>query len=222
MPAILSEAYSYLDFKGRVDVTEDFVDEIWKSVAANAKQIMSLTAQADRQLTAPTNAKPVELGLDFEIRALPEKVGVFVGDVKKVMNPRSGKEMLAMTDMAVPVSMTDYGVFAATRTLVLPKGWLIPANQRLAAALERLRWHGVRVEEITMPAQVSVERFTITDYTRAERVFQGHREARLKGTFEKAQLSVTPDAWFVPADQPLARLAFYLLEPESDDGRVQL
>ena len=25
---------------------------------------------------------------------------------------------------------------------------------------------------------------------------------------------------FVPADQPLARLAFYLLEPESDDGLV--
>ena len=124
--AILSEAYSYLDFKGRVDVTEDFVDEIFKSSAANAKQIMTLTAQADRQFTAPANAKPVELGVEFEIRALPEKVGIFVGDVKKVPNPRSGKEMLAMTDMAVPVSMKDYGVFAATRSAAMPKGWLIP------------------------------------------------------------------------------------------------
>ena len=48
--AILSEAYSYLDFKGRVDVTEHFVEEIYKSVRANAKQIMTLTAQADRAL----------------------------------------------------------------------------------------------------------------------------------------------------------------------------
>ena len=218
--AILSEAYSYLDFKGRVDVTEDFVDEIFKSAAANAKQIMTLTAQADRQFTAPATAKPVELGVDFEIRALPEKVGIFVGDVTKVPNPRSGKEMLAMTDMAVPVSMKDYGVFAATRSVAMPKGWLIPANPRLAAAVERLRLHGLTVQEITDPAQVSVERFTIADYTRAERVFQGRREARLKGAFEKAQLSVAPGALFVPADQPLARLAFYLLEPESDDGLV--
>ena len=218
--AILSEAYSYLDFKGRVDVTEDFVAEIWKSVAANAKPIMQLTAQADRQFTAPGNAKPVALGIDFEIRALPEQVGIFVGDVKKVTNPKSGKEMLAMTDMAVPVSMKDYGVFAATRSVAMPKGWLIPANPRLAAAIDRLRWHGLKVEEITTPAQVSVERFTIADYTRAERVFQGHREARLTGTFEQAQLSVSPGALFVPADQPLARLAFYLLEPESDDGLV--
>jgi len=218
--AILSEAYSYLDFKGRVAVTEDFVKSIWQSSAANARQILQLTAQADRQFTAPPNAKPVELGIDFEIRALPEKVGIFVGDVSKVPNPRSGKEMLAMTDMAVPVSMKDYGVFAATRSVALPRGWLIPSNPRLAAAVERLRWHGVRIEEIATPAQVSVERFTIADYTRAERVFQGHREARLKGTFERAQLSVDPGALFVPADQRLARLAFYLLEPESDDGLV--
>ncbi len=53
--AILSEAYSYLDFKGRVEVTEDFVEEIYKSVAANAKQIMTLTAQADRALTTPAS-----------------------------------------------------------------------------------------------------------------------------------------------------------------------
>ena len=192
--AILSEAYSYLDFKGRVEVTEDFVAEIFKSSAANAKQIMTLTAQADRQFTAPPNAKPVELGLDFAVRALPERVGVFVGDVQKVMNPRSGKEMLAMTDMAVPVSMKDYGVFAVTRSAAMPKGWLIPTNPRLTAAVERLRLHGLKVEEISTPAQVSVERFTITAYTRAERMFQGHREARLKGSFDVAQLSVAPGA----------------------------
>jgi len=218
--AILSEAYSYLDFKGRVDVTEDFVDEIFKSSAANARQIMALTAQADRQFTAPADAKPVELGIAFEVRALPETVGIFVGEVTKVLNPRSGKEMLAMTEMAVPVAMKDYGVFAATRSVTLPKGWLIPANPRMAAAIERLRWHGLKIEEISMPGQVSVERFTIADYTRAERVFQGRREARLTGAFEPAQLSVSPGALFVPADQPLARLAFYLLEPESDDSLV--
>ncbi|MDP2052449.1 MAG: hypothetical protein Q8L75_02350, partial [Acidobacteriota bacterium] len=218
--AILSEAYSYLDFKGRVDVTEDFVAEIWKSAAANARQILQLTAQADREFTAPPTAKPVELGLDFEIRALPERVGIFVGDVKKVPNPRSGREMLAMTDLAVPVSMKDYGVFAATRFAAMPKGWLIPSSPRLAAAVERLRWHGIQLQEVTTPGQVSVERFTIADYTRAERVFQGRREARLKGTFENAQLTVDSGALFVPADQPLARLAFYLLEPESDDGFV--
>jgi len=65
-----------------------------------------------------------------------------------------------------------------------------------------------------------VERFTIAEITKAPRAFQGHQEARLKGAFDKAQLSIEPGSLFVPADQPLARLAFYLIEPESDDGLV--
>ena len=230
--AILSEAYSYLDFKGRVDVTEDFVEEIYKSAIANAKQIMTLTAQADRVFTARANGpstsnragKPVELGVDIEIRALPEKVDIVVGDVTKVLNPRSGREMLAMTPMAMPVPMKDYGVFAATRSLPMPKGWLIPkalaGAPRLAAALDRLRWHGIKVQEVTGDAQVSVERFSITEITKQPRVFQGHQEARMKGAFDKAQLIVNAGSLFIPANQPLARLAFYLVEPESDDGLV--
>jgi hypothetical protein len=221
--AILSEAYSYLDFKRRVEVTEDFVEEIWRSVAANAKQIMTLTAQADRVFTAPPTAKPVEMGLGIQIRALPEPVDILVGDVTKVVNPNSGREMLAMTEKAVPVRMKDYGIFAPTRTLAMPRGWLIPAasaNGRLAAALDRLRWHGIRVQEVTAPATVAVERFSIADYTRAPKPFQNRNEARLKGSYDKAQLTVPAGSLFIPANQPLARLAFYLLEPESDDGLV--
>ena len=221
--AILSEAYSYLDFKGRVEVTEDFVEEIWRNAAANAKQIMTLTAQADRVFTA-SNPKPIDLGLEFEIRALPEKVEILVGDVTKVPNPRSGREMLTMAPLAAPVMMSDYGVFAATRSVMMPKGWLIPKNTadngRLAAALDRLRWHGIKIEELTADAVVAVERFSIADITRAPKPFQGHQEARLKGAFDKAQLTVQPGSLYIPANQPLARLAFYLLEPESDDGLV--
>jgi hypothetical protein len=221
--AILSEAYSYLDFKGRIEVTEDFVEEIWRSAAANAKQIMSLTAQADRAFTV-TNPKPIELGVSFEARALPEPVEILVGDVTKVANPRSGREMLAMAPVAVPVMMKDYGVFAPTRSVVLPKGWVIPRGSangtRLGAAIDRLRWHGVRIDELAADVQLSVERFSIAGYTKAPKPFQGHQEARLTGTFDKAQLTVPEGSLYVPANQPLARLAFYLLEPESDDGFV--
>jgi hypothetical protein len=222
--AILSEAYSYLDFKGRVEVTEDFVEEIWRSAAANAKQIIALTAQADRALSAPVSAKPIELGVDFAIQASPEKVEILVGDVTKVPNPRSGREMLAMAPLAVPVMMRDYGTFAPTRSLPLPKGWLIPKNTaegtRLSAALERLRLHGVEIKEVGADAQLAVERFSIAEMTKAPKVFQGHQEARLKGTFARAQLTVQAGSLYIPANQPLARLAFYLLEPESDDGLV--
>ena len=76
----------------------------------------SLTSKADQAVAPPRRAvaKPVEQGVEFEVRALPDTVAILAGDVRKELNPRSGQEMLQMTDMAVPVQMRDYGVFAAT------------------------------------------------------------------------------------------------------------
>ena len=222
--AILSEAYSYLDFKGRIDVTEHFVEEIYRSVQANAKQIMSLTAQADRMFTAAANGKPIELGVDFSITSSGDKVEILVSDVTKVPNPRSGREMLAMAPSAVPVPMKEYVTFTATRSQPLPKGWVIPktlvGTPRLAAALDRLRRHGIKIQEFANDQQLAVERFSIVEITKAPRPFQGHQEARLKGEFARAQLTVDAGSLFIPANQALARLAFYLIEPESDDGLV--
>lgn len=221
--AILSEAYSYLDFKGRVDVTTAFVEETWRAVAANARRIVELTNQADRQLTTPSS-RPLDLGVEFANRALPGMVDILVGDVRKGLNPRSGREMLQMVETATPVPMRDYGIFEATALRTLPRGWLIPKpivdNGRLAAALERLRWHGITMRTVAADAQVPVERFVISEVVRAERPFQGVREARLRGSIQPAQLSATAGSIFVPANQRLGRLAFYLLEPESDDGLV--
>jgi hypothetical protein len=222
--AILSEAYSYLDFKGRIEVTEHFVEEIYKSVQANARQIMSLTAQADRMFTAPSSGKSIDLGVDFSIASSVDKVEILVSDVTKVPNARSGREMLAMAPSNVAVPMKEYLTFAATRSQSLPKGWLIPktlvGTPRLAAALDRLRWHGIKIQEFANDQQLAVERFTIAELTKAPRPFQGHQEARLKGAFDRVQLTVDAGSLFVPANQPLARLAFYLIEPESDDGLV--
>lgn len=219
--AVLSEAYSYLDFRGRVKATEAYVEEVLRASVTHGVRIIALTAQADRETRTAPDA---ELGVEFALAAHPQPSGILVGDVEPLVNPRSGKEMRAMTDMAVPVPMKHYGLFTTSRQVAMPRGWLLPKphvdSGRLAAALERLRQHGVEVREVSEPREVTVERFIITDVTRAERAFQGHQEAGLKGRYESARLSVHPGAYFVPASQNLARLAFYLLEAESDDGFV--
>jgi hypothetical protein len=218
--AILSEAYSYFDFRGRIRVTEAFVEESLRAVAANASRVTSLTTALDNETTT---ARPA-LGVAFRVAALPSPVDILVGDVDKQPNPRSGRDMLVMSPKAVPVRMKDYGVFEATRTASLPAGWLIPRphvdSGRYAAAIDRLRWHGLRIQTVAAESQIDVERFVVQSLTKAERPFQGHAEARLTGKHERAKLSVQRGALFIPANQRLARLAFYLLEPESDDGLV--
>lgn len=132
--------------------------------------------------------------------------------------------MLAMAANAVPVKMKDYGIFEATRSVQMPRGWLIPRahvdSSAYAAAIERLRLHGLQVQRVIGDAEIAVERFVIDSYTRSPKPFQNRNEARLAGKHVAAKLSAQQGALYIPANQPLARLAFYLLEPESDDGLV--
>jgi len=235
--AILSEAYSYLDFQGRVRATEAFVHECFRVIAVNASRLTALTSQLDGETVGYGRGSVVQaggrragepvapvFGVEFRMTALAQPVDILVGDVEKKLNPRSGREMLVMSEKVTPVRMKDYGTFAATRTVALPRGWLIPRphveSGRYAAAIDRLRWHGLQVQRVAADSTVDVERFIVQTLTKAERPFQGHHEARLTGKYEPAQLSAQEGALFIPAGQPLGRLAFYLLEPESDDGLV--
>jgi hypothetical protein len=65
-----------------------------------------------------------------------------------------------------------------------------------------------------------VEVFHISGNTAAQ-TFEGHSIRRLEGKWGVAfDKGVPAGMWEVPSNQPLGRLAFYLLEPTSDDGVV--
>src|SRR5688500_12638736 len=123
---ILSEAYSYLTFKRRVEVTEAFVEEIFRYAAANAPEIYQLTKRADEETVRQFMSNvPVAHGVVFEMRPLPKPVDILIGEVVKVNNPRNGKDMTAMVeDKFKPLRMDDYGMFAATRSVPAPRAYL--------------------------------------------------------------------------------------------------
>ena len=53
---------------------------------------------------------------------------------------------------------------------------------------------------------------------RRDRPFQGHRLKTFTGEWVGKSILIPKGALYVPAAQPLARLAFVLFQPESDDG----
>jgi len=219
---ILSEAYSYLTFKRRVEVTESFVTEILKYAAANAAEIYQLTNRADEETVRKfLSNETVQQGVAFEMRPLPKPVDILIGEVVKVKNPRSGKDMTAMVeDKFKPLRMDDYGMFAATRSVTAPRAYILKPEKGLQVVIEKLLQHGIAVEELTAPLQAEVDVFTIGNVTRAPRAFQNHREVKIAGDYKKASMTFPAGTIIVRTAQPLGILACYLLEPESDDGLV--
>ena len=80
-----------------------------------------------------------------------------------------------------------------------------------------------RSQRVAADAQVDVERFVVQSRDQEPNArFRATARRGWRASYEPAKLSAQEGALFIPAAQPLARLAFYLLEPESDDGLVDV
>jgi hypothetical protein len=82
----------------------------------------------------------------------------------------------------------------------------------------KLQEHGIIIGSQNSASRVTVEQFVIADVRHAERAFQGHLATSIAGRFERREVDVPAGSLIVRTKQPLGRLVFYLLEPESDDG----
>ena len=216
---ILSEAYSYLDFKGRVAVTEAFVEEILKYSAIHADEITVLIKRVDEDAML---GKPKQQGIEIELKAQEKHVNILIGEVERIKNPRSGKQMTAMIENKfTPTPMVEYGLFAATRNLTVPRAYIFRDEEGMKNVTAKLIAHGISVEELTYQVSANVESFVIDDVKRAPRTFQGHQETRLKGRIQKETITFPAGSIIVRTPQPLSSLIFYLLEAESDDGFVK-
>lgn len=218
--AILSEAYSYLDFRARVDVTDKFVRSILQYLAERPAEILKLTRDADKYSVATGTTKGNEdgFGVGFEMKASEKPVEILVGSINKIIDPRTNKARFEATKEARPVKMTEYGEFQTTRKVKSPLGYILkPENRKL---VDLLLSHGIVVESTKKETTISVEQSVIKEVIRAPRAFQGHRETKLAVTLKNAKETFPAGSFIVSTHQAKAALVFYLLDGESDDGLV--
>jgi hypothetical protein len=158
-----------------------------------------------------------------------------MGEVEELRHPYTGQPMLLRKDVVKPEVMTDFSTFESSMDETAPSAYYIPStllpaatpqaaaqNDRLLAGLaDKLTAHGIRFTRLAEPSTVAVEQFAISANTQSEREFQAHRMRTLEGSWQPASDVTLPAGTIVvPVAQPLGRIAFYLLEPRSDDGWV--
>lgn len=211
--AILSEAYAYATFEERVYATLYFVEEMLNYAHAHATRIREITAAVEMISVV---GEPLAVRADFE--RSPEPVDILLGEVVEEKNPYTGEAMLRRRDVRKPERMYEYGAFKPSEVEIAPQAYLVPPA--LKKAVDLLDAHGIHYQTMTEPRTLSLERFRIDSTRVAEQPFQGRRERTLFGGYVRVEETLPAGTLIVPVDQALGRLAFYLLEPRSDDGLV--
>jgi hypothetical protein len=220
--AILSEAYSHDSLARRIASTYAFVSEILSLVAEKRNSIQSLSARADSLPLAwgrsPDSVQIV--AVRSELIATPRSLEVIKEDIEKTADssrtqagvPRGERR----TGRYHAVRMPVYDRFTSTLDRLPPAAYVIAPQD--SAAVTVLRLHGIRVERSDSAWLARGESFTIDSIITSPRLFQGHHEVRLKGTWQRGLQGLQPRSFIVSTAQPRGALIVYLLEPESDDG----
>ncbi len=215
--ALLSEAYSYLTFEDRIKATNYFVEEALNFAHQNADRIKKACVAADQETL---------IGKQLATRGRLRRggmIGILMGEVEEEKSPLSGTMMYRRKDVSKPEQMIDMLWFEPSATEVAASEYYVPAEA--TQALELLRAHGIQMRRLTQPIK-GVEQFAISNNTtrpvQANSIdFGQHALRTLEGAWQAAPDAVAPaGAFAVSLQQPLGRLAFYLLEPASDDGLV--
>jgi hypothetical protein len=71
---------------------------------------------------------------------------------------------------------------------------------------------------VTQVQTLALEEFQIASTEVTPQPFENHQERTVAGKYAPVDRVIAAGAYRVPMTQPLARLAFYLLEPRSNDG----
>jgi hypothetical protein len=94
-----------------------------------------------------------------------------------------------------------------------------PAARMIASVVDRLEAHGIKYFKTPREMTLKGERFKIASSEQAQAEYQGtHKLRTLTGAWEATEQTLPVGSLVVPMDQPLARLAFILFDPRSDDG----
>jgi hypothetical protein len=178
--------------------------------------MMRIAAKADAN-------RPKSQGVRFEIKPWQKNVTILweratpAPPGEGIENPETGSgPPIIRSGEIEPVKMTDYGIFAATEKSDVPYAFVIDA--RATHVVENLLTHGIVVERLNEATKLRVDQFVIAKSEHSGREFQKHHELTLEGKWKSRDVTFDAGTFIVRTNQPLARLAFYLLDPRSDDG----
>ncbi|MGD0342213.1 MAG: hypothetical protein ABSA76_10985, partial [Bacteroidales bacterium] len=186
-------------------------------VYSHGTEIKKMLREADVE-TVNRGLNPTvkdSFAIEFKVRPLPENVTIKTFEAEPSAEPNVYPPF-KKTDKQVTVNVPYFIDYYPVKNVRFPFAWLIEINDK--QVLDLLRLHGIKIEKLTEPLKCSAERFEISDLKGAPNLNQGHYLNTIQGRYISDAVDFPAGTIVIRAAQPLANLAAYLLEPQSNDG----
>ncbi len=223
--AVLSEAFSHDPFARRVASTYDFVSELLSYIAEHKREVLALGPAGDAKVAAwakqTAGAPQLSLKSRMDTTRIEDVRVEQIFPLTDSTKREAGMGMRGRTGIIKLVRMPVMASFTPTLTSTLPFAYAFDATAA-RALLPILAIHGIAVERLDAPASVSAQAFGVDSVIERGRSETSRMMKDVTGKWSAAATRALPaGTYIVRAGQPRGLAAFYLLEPESEDGLAQ-
>lgn len=218
---ILSESFAHDRFYERMNGTYGFVAEILEFTHKNGTKIMAINAKAEKDAinNILKNAGKTTKGVRFKMVALDKKIPNYrTYDYIPYINKKGKKSYIRSGKIIDVKNVTNLSKFNAVVSTTLPRGYFLPKSMK--DIVKHLRKQGIKVSELKKRKRATGEVFMIKELKISKRKFEGHNMATAVGKYIAKTRTFKKGDYWIDMAQPLTNLAFYMLEPQSDDGLV--
>lgn len=221
--SILSEAYSHDPFARRVASTYAFVSELLTMVGERGARIRAMGPRADSAVIAWGNRpSSTEIPIRGDMTTTPYMGDVIVENLERtgdtVRTAPGVRRGFRRINSFRTVRMPVYDRFVST--MATPSAWGFAFSASDTSGARVLTQHGVTMQRTRSDCTVSAESFAADSVIVDERPFQGRRNVRVEGRWQRGDVRLEPGSYVVRLAQPLGVVATYLIDPRSDDGLV--
>ncbi|HYF21760.1 MAG TPA: M14 family metallopeptidase [Caulobacteraceae bacterium] len=209
-PTVLVENHSLKPYRQRVLGTYVLIEQSLKALAAHGAELRAAMAadRAERPAQIPSGWRPVEQPV-AEWDFLPIENETYV-------SPASGREEVRWLGRRGKARKVKVFGQEPSGFVARPVAYWVPPTK--PEVIERLRAHGIAVEELSAPRTVELEMVRARG-AKPGPASEGHVVVRADAfEAERRRETFPAGSVRVPTDQPLGDLAMILLDPRSGDS----
>ena len=222
-PALLLETHMLKDYRTRVTGTYDLIVQMLTELRDHPGELRKVTELADRETVATGEKYDPARRVAVEFKEGKESVPFeFLGvESHTQISPVSGS-VWVQYDPAKPITFTVpfYNKVEVAREVNPPLGYLIPAAWTVV--IDRLRAHGLAFTTLSRPLTQEVETYQFDHVEWEPKPFENHHQIKdWKFSPVRRTMTFPAGSALVYLDQPGARVALHLLEPDAPDSMAR-
>lgn len=218
-PALLIEAHMLKPYPQRVRATLAMLEQTLDYLADHGSWLRILIDRAEERAASNLfRTQPLPLKWENGDRSRPF---TFLGvEYEARTSELSGGEYFVYHgDRPDTFTVEFFDQPEVTVSARVPEAYLIPAQW--TEVVDRLRWHGVQLEQLTEDVTLKVGAWRLDDCSWRERPYEGRHPVSYTAQTFIEERTVPAGTWLVDLAQAEARVAVHLLDPDAPDALLR-